>query len=107
MGKVVRAVNRVLDNKGRVTDDYFKEYKKGVTRGELQQVLQQVLEGADEQLERCFTVVSNASNLLDVVVQALLDKKIINKEDLEKAKNTVVEAVKNKIKEGCNQNEEC
>src|SRR3712207_7036592 len=39
MGKVVRAVNRVLDNKGRVTDDYFKEYKKGVTRGELQQVL--------------------------------------------------------------------
>src|SRR3712207_3660406 len=106
MGKVVRAVNRVLDNKGRVTDDYFKEYKKGVTRGELQQVLQQVLEGADEQLERCFTVVSNASNLLDVVVQALLDKKIINKEDLEKAKNTVVEAVKNKIKEGCNRSEE-
>lgn len=71
---------------------YFDDATKLVTRGELVDVLQQVLGQVDDQLRLSFEHVVEVSNLVDVMTQALVLKGLICDEDLVKAKETLIEA---------------
>lgn len=72
---------------------YFDEAFKPVTRGELSDVLQQVLGQVDNQLRLAFEHQVEVSNVLDVLVQALVTKGLIKDEDLDEAKETLIKSV--------------
>lgn len=80
--------------------EYFKKTDARVTRGELWQILNQVLGNIDTQLEKSFNHTIATSNLVDVVVQALVEKGLITDEDIAKAKGTVIAELEKQLKEG-------
>ena len=76
---------------GETMDEYFSRQDLRVTRGELFQILQQVMGNIDKELMDSFQRVVVIHNLVDVVVQALVDKQLIGDVDLQKAQQTLVE----------------
>lgn len=72
--------------------NYFEDAFKPVTRGELSEVLEQVLGQVDNQLKLAFNHQIETTNVLDVVVQALVTKGLICDEDLAVARETILEA---------------
>lgn len=76
---------------------YFSQQNLDVTRGELFQILQQVLENIDNELADSFKRVVMTHNLVDVVVQALVQKNLLSDEDLRKAQEVLVEELSNNI----------
>ena len=75
-------------------EDYFSRQDLRVTRGELYQVLYQIMGNIDKELMDSFQRVVVIHNLVDVVVQALVEKQLINDADLSKAQQTLVEELK-------------
>ena len=75
---------------GETMDEYFSRQDLRVTRGELFQILQQVMGNIDKELMDSFQRVVVIHNLVDVVVQALVEKQLINDADLSKAQQTLV-----------------
>lgn len=73
---------------------YFDEATQHlpVTRGELADVLSQVLGQVDDQLKLSFEHTVEVSNLVDVMTQALVLKGLISEEDLAKAKDVLIES---------------
>ena len=71
--------------------EYFSKQDLRVTRGELYQILQQIMGNIDKELMDSFQRVVVIHNLVDVVVQALIEKQLINDADLSKAQQTLVE----------------
>ena len=74
--------------------EYFSRQDLRVTRGELYQILQQVMDNIDKELMDSFQRVVVIHNLVDVVVQALAEKHLLNDADLSKAQQTLVEELK-------------
>jgi len=74
--------------------EYFSKQDLRVTRGELYQILQQVMGNIDKELMDSFQRVVVIHNLVDVLVQALVEKQLINDADLSKAQQTLVEELK-------------
>lgn len=75
---------------GETLEDYFSRADLRVTRGEFGQILQAVMGNIDKELMESFQRVVIVHNLVDVVVQALVEKGIINDADLQKAQDTLV-----------------
>lgn len=75
-------------------EDYFSKQDLRVTRGELYQVLYQIMGNIDKELMDSFQRVVVIHNLVDVVVQALVEKQLLNDADLSKAQQTLVEELK-------------
>ena len=75
-------------------EDYFSKQDLRVTRGELYQVLYQIMGNIDKELMDSFQRVVVIHNLVDVVVQALIEKQLLNDADLSKAQQTLVEELK-------------
>ena len=86
--------------------EYFSKQDLRVTRGELYQILQQVMGNIDKELMDSFQRVVVIHNLVDVVVQALIEKQLINDADLSKAQQTLVEELE-KITEKEDENNGC
>ena len=76
---------------GETMGEYFSRQDLRVTRGELYQILQQVMGNIDKELMDSFQRVVVIHNLVDVVVQALVEKQLINDADLFKAQQTLLE----------------
>ena len=74
--------------------EYFSKQDLRVTRGELYQILQQIMGNIDKELMDSFQRVVVIHNLVDVVVQALIEKQLLNDADLQKAQQTLVEELK-------------
>ena len=74
---------------------YFSQQNLDVTRGELFQILQQVMGNIDNELADSFKRVVMTHNLVDVVVQALVQKNLLNDEDLRKAQEILVDELSN------------
>lgn len=74
--------------------EYFSRQDLRVTRGELYQILQQVMGNIDKELMDSFQRVVVIHNLVDVVVQALTEKQLLNDADLFKAQQTLVKELK-------------
>lgn len=87
--------NKVVDKVEK--DLYFNDESKLVTRGELADVLTQVLGQVDEQLKLSFEHLVEISNLVDVVTQALVMKGLIVEEDLTKAKEAIINSFNAKL----------
>ena len=75
-------------------EGYFSKQDLRVTRGELYQILQQVMGNIDKELMDSFQRVVVIHNLVDVIVQALLEKQLLNDADLFKAQQTLVKELK-------------
>ena len=86
--------------------EYFSKQDLRVTRGELYQILQQIMGNIDKELMDSFQRVVVIHNLVDVVVQALIEKQLINDADLSKAQQTLVEELE-KITEKEDENNGC
>lgn len=76
---------------GETLEDYFSRPDLRVTRGEFGQILQAVMGNIDKELMDSFNRVIITHNLVDVLVQALVQKEIINDADLQKAQETLVQ----------------
>ncbi len=75
-------------------EGYFSRQNLRVTRGELYQVLYQIMGNIDKELMDSFQRVVVIHNLVDVVVQALVEKQLLNDADLQKAQQTLVGELK-------------
>lgn len=91
---------------GETMGEYFSRQDLRVTRGELYQILQQVMRNIDKELMDSFQRVVVIHNLVDVVVQALIEKQLINDADLSKAQQTLVKELE-KITEKEDENNGC
>lgn len=76
--------------------EYFSKQDLRVTRGELYQILQQIMGNIDKELMDSFQRVVVIHNLVDVVVQALIEKQLINDADLSKAQQTLAKKITEK-----------
>lgn len=74
--------------------EYFSKQDLRVTRGELYQILQQIMGNIDKELMDSFQRVVIIHNLVDVVVQALVEKQLLKDADLFRAQQTLVEELK-------------
>lgn len=83
---------------GETMEDYFSRQDIRVTRGELYQILQQVMGNIDKELMDSFQRVVVIHNLVDVVVQALVQKELLNDADLSKAQETLVQELEKMTK---------
>jgi hypothetical protein len=81
-------------------EDYFSRQDLRVTRGELYQVLYQIMGNIDKELMDSFQRVVVIHNLVDVVVQALIEKQLLNDADLFRAQQTLVEELKKRTEKG-------
>lgn len=89
---------------GETMEDYFSRQDLRVTRGELFQILQQVMGNIDEELMGSFQRVVVIHNLVDVVVQALVEKQLLDDADLSKAQQTLVEELEKMMEKEDNNN---
>ena len=74
--------------------EYFSKQDLRVTRGELYQILQQIMGNIDKELMDSFQRVVTIHNLVDIVVQALVEKQLLKDADLFRAQQTLVEELK-------------
>lgn len=74
-------------------DSYFAQKDIRVTRGELYQIMEQIMGNIDKELMESFKRVVMTHNLVDVVVQALVQKELLSDEDLSKAQEALVAEV--------------
>lgn len=81
-----------------VVEGYFDEKDKLVTRGELLEVLSQVMSNVDKELTDSFKRVVMTTNLLDIVVKVLSDRNLIEDADFQKAIDILKEE-QNRVKE--------
>ena len=72
-------------------EGFFAEPEELVKRGELLEVLSEILQGMNNELEVAFTHIARTVNLVDIIMLALVDKGLINDEDVEKAKQVIIE----------------
>lgn len=66
------------------TDTYFEERDKLVTRGELLEILSQVMANVDEELRNSFLQVAKTAGLLDLIIKELDKKQVLSINDLQK-----------------------
>lgn len=66
------------------TTSYFEDKDKVVTRGELLEVLTQVMANVDEELRNSFLQVAKTAGLLDLIIKELDKKKVLSIESLQK-----------------------
>lgn len=86
--------------------EYFSKQDLRVTRGELYRILQQIMGNIDKELMDSFQRVVIIHNLVNIVVQALVEKQLINDADLFRAQQTLVEELE-KITEKEDENNGC
>lgn len=66
------------------TTSYFEDKDKVVTRGELLEVLTQVMANVDGELRNSFLQVAKTAGLLDLIIKELDKKKVLSIESLQK-----------------------
>ena len=66
------------------TTSYFEDKDKVVTRGELLEVLTQVMANVDEELRNSFLQVAKTAGLLDLIIKELDKRKVLSIESLQK-----------------------
>lgn len=92
--KVINLQDKKEEKKGISLDEFIKDGEKPVTRGELIEILAQLITRIDTELTEAFKGMSTTALLVELMLQTLEDKGILNLEDIRQQHEKVLKGVK-------------